>query len=199
VQIERRRSLDHQVPESYDGNPRSSFLDIPGVRMTRIALGLAAAALLSACADTDTAAPTAPTDAMASLGATTTHTKIPINMTVVQFEPCANEVLRFQIRQQLVVQTTTDPRGTVHETVIINDKGTKAVGTVTGRVWNQTGATTNHINITPAITGTQTVVNSLNLIGRGRAPDFRITEVFHITVNRHGIAVEFSKLRTSCR
>jgi hypothetical protein len=166
--------------------------------MTRTVFGLATAALISACADSG--APVAPTELRPSTSTAAITTKTEIDEVVLQFVPCANEVLRFRIRQQLVEHTTIDPNGTLHEHFVINDKGTKAEGTVTGRVWNQTGATTNHLNVSPSVTGNRTFVNSLNLIGRGSAPDLRVQEVFHITVNRRGVVtVDFGKVRSLCR
>jgi hypothetical protein len=163
--------------------------------MTRLALGIAAAALLSACAD----APTAPVS-QPSLSATTTTTKTNIDETVLEFDACAGEVLEFHIRQQLVEHLTIDAQGTQHAHFVINDKGTTAIGTVTGRVWNQTGATKDHINVDVAGTGNETFTNSLNLIGRGQAPNLLIQEVFHITVNPKGvITVLFDKIRSTCK
>lgn len=163
--------------------------------MTRLTLGLAAT-LLAACTDT----PTAPATSQPSLSASTTTTRTEINETVVEFEPCAGENLEFQIRQQLVEHLTVDANGTEHAHFVINDKGTSAVGLVTGRVWNQTGATKDHINVDGAGTGNETFTNSLNLIGRGQAPNVLVQEVFHITVNSRGvITVLFDKLRSLCR
>ncbi|RPJ25730.1 MAG: hypothetical protein EHM35_15350 [Planctomycetaceae bacterium] len=164
--------------------------------MTRLALGLAVAALLSACAD----APTAPVTSQPSLSATSTTTKTNIDETVLQFDACSGEVLEFHIRQQLVEHLTIDAQGTQHAHFVINDKGTTAIGTVTGRVWNQTGATKDHINVDVAGTGNETFTNSLNLIGRGQAPNMLIQEVFHITVNPKGvITVLFDKIRSTCK
>ena len=166
--------------------------------MTRTALGLAAVALLLGCSDT--AAPSAPTDLKPSLRATTTTTKEVQDTTSVMFEPCANENLAFHIIQQRVSHTTIDPNGTMHVHVMINDKGSGAVGTVSGRIWNQTGATANQSNVTIGATGNESFVESLNLIGRGSAPDLLVQQVFHVTVNRRGVVtVEFDRLRSTCR
>ncbi len=94
--------------------------------MTRLPLGLAAAALLSACADT----PTAPATNQPSLSAATITTKTEINETAVQFEPCPGEDLEYQLRQQVVEHLTVDANGTEHAHFVINDKGTSAVGLV---------------------------------------------------------------------
>ena len=75
------------------------------------------------------------------------------------------------------------------------------MGLVTGRVWNQVGATVNHINIelTEDDVNNQTITNTLNLIGAGRTQNIKVHEVFHVTVNAKGIIRSlFDKLRTSC-
>ena len=128
-------------------------------------------------------------------------TKESFDTTIVMFEPCVGEELaEFRIREQQVTHTTVDANGTLHAHQVINDQGTRAVGVVTGRIWNQTGATVSRFNVSEAVTGNETFTNSFNLIGARRAaPDLRVQEVFHITVNRRGVVtVEFEKLRFTC-
>ncbi len=170
--------------------------------MTRTTLGVAAVAVavLSGCADTK--APTAPADATPSFAANTTTTKETFDTTIVAFEPCAGEDIAFHLREQRVHHTTADANGIIHDLDVINDKGTRAVGLVTGRVWNQTGATVNHINIdlTEDDVNNQTITNNLNLIGAGSTPNIKVHEVFHVTVNAQGLIRSlFVKMRTSCR
>ncbi len=66
----------------------------------------------------------------------------------------------------------------MHDQEVTNDKGTSAVGLVTGRVWIQTGATVNHINIdlTEDDVDNQTIINTLNLIGPGSTPNIRVED-----------------------
>jgi hypothetical protein len=164
--------------------------------MTRLVVGFATAALLSACAD----APTAPADNQPSLSATATTTKTNINLVDFVFNACVGELLEVHVREQLVEHTTVDSKGTLHTHFVINDKGTRAIGTVTGRVWNQVGATKDHLNIDLALTGNETFTESFNLIGRGRAPNQVMQTTNHITVNQNGvITVQFEKLRFKCK
>src|SRR5262245_28245040 len=168
--------------------------------MTRTTLGLAAmaVAVLTGCADTRE--PMAPAEAP-SFRATTVTTKETFDTTIVAFEPCAGEDIAFHLREQRVHHTTVDAKGVIHDQTVTNDKGTRAVGLVTGRVWNQVGATVNHINIdlTEDDVNNQTITNTLNLIGRGATPNITVHEVFHVTVNAQGVIRSlFDKLRTSC-
>jgi len=167
--------------------------------MTRTTLGLAtlAAAVLSGC---DTKPPTAPADDPA-FRATTVTTKENFDTTIVAFEPCAGEDVAFHLREQRVRHTTFDANGVIHDQEVTNDKGTRAVGLVTGRVWIQTGATVNHINIdlTEDDVNNQTITNTLNLIGPGSTPNIKVKEVFHVTVNAQGLIRSlFVKMQTSC-
>jgi urease alpha subunit len=169
--------------------------------MTRTTLGLAAmaVAVLSSCADT--AAPTSAADAAPSFRAGTVTTRETFDTTIVAFEPCAGEDVAFHLREQRVRHTTVDANGVIHDLEVTNDKGTRAVGLVTGRVWNQTGATVNHINIdlTEDDVDNQTIVNTLNLIGPGSTPNIKVQEVFHVTVNAQGVITSlFVRMRTSC-
>ncbi|HKU63147.1 MAG TPA: hypothetical protein VJQ44_18240 [Gemmatimonadales bacterium] len=170
--------------------------------MTRTPPGMAAilaVAALSGC--TDNNAPTASADATPSLAATATTTKETFDTTIVAFEPCAGEDLAFHLREQRVHHTTFDAKGVIHDMDVVNDKGTRAVGLVTGRVWVQVGATVNHINIdlTEDDVNNQTITNTLNLIGPGRTPNIKVHEVFHVTVNARGLIRSlFDKIRTSC-
>ena len=169
--------------------------------MTHTTLGLAAVAVavLAACADTKS--PTAPADASPSFRAATITTKENFDTTILAFEPCAGEDLAFHLREQRVHHTTVDAKGVIHDLDVVNDKGTRAVGLVTGRVWNQVGATVNHINIdlTEDDVNNQTITNTLNLIGPGATPNIKVQEVFHVTVNAQGVIGSlFDKMRTSC-
>ncbi len=169
--------------------------------MTRLPLVLAVAALLAAC---DQAA--APTDPNAgrvvtpSLQAASVTQKFSLDTTFVAFVDCAGEELEFHLTEQLVTHQTVDAAGRLHTHFTINDQGSTAVGQTTGRVWHQTGATTDNLNITPSITGNETAANSLNLVGQGRAPNLLVHTIFHITVNPRGvITVLFNKARVVCR
>ena len=167
--------------------------------MSHTTLGLAvlAVAASSGCADRS---PTAPA-AGPSFRATTVTAKENFDTTIVAFESCAGEDIAFHLREQRVRHTTFDANGVVHDQEVTNDKGTSAVGLVTGRVWIQTGATVNHINIdlTENDVNNQTIINTLNLIGPGSTPNIRVEEVFHVTVDAQGVIRSlFDKMRTSC-
>jgi hypothetical protein len=95
--------------------------------------------------------------------ATTVTSRETFDTTIVAFEPCAGEDVAFHLLEQRVRHTTFDANGVIHDLEVVNDKGTRAVGLVTGRVWNQTGATVNHINIdlTEDDVDNQTITNTL--------------------------------------
>lgn len=119
--------------------------------------------------------------------------KLPIEETVTLFEPsCAGEMLQLHIRQQLVAHSVTDANGGSHFQTVINDRGTTAIGLSSGTHYHQTGATTETnvvLGVPPLVV---TVHNTLNLVSEGSAPNFRVNQLFHVTLNPAGDATAFT-------
>jgi len=126
--------------------------------------------------------------------------KTPIELTFTAFDACAGEDLEFHLRQQLVVSEKVDARGGVHLHFVINDKGSTAVGQTSGITWHQVGATRDAQNFRGSAPVAVSFVNVLNLIGNGSAPNLRIHEVFHVTVNANGrVTTLVDRSRIECR
>jgi hypothetical protein len=123
--------------------------------------------------------------------------KVPFDTTVTVLEPvCAGEVLELHLRQQLVTHGVIDANGGSHFHLVINDKGTTAVGLSSGTRYHETGATTETdeaIGVPPLIV---TVHNSLNLISEGAAPNLQVNQLFHITINPAGDATGFTNVNS---
>jgi hypothetical protein len=129
-----------------------------------------------------------------------TVVKTPIEETVTQFEACAGEVVEFHLREQVVFHESVDAQGKVHIHVIVNDKGTTAVGLTSGATFHQVGATLETDKFVASLPTTISFVNVLHLIGEGSVPDVRIHETFHLTINAKGVVtVERPTLRTTCK
>lgn len=86
-----------------------------------------------------------------------------------------------------MVHESVDARGGIHFHSVINDKGTTAVGLSSGITWHQVGATKETENIRGEAPIAVSFVNVLNLISNGSAPNLRIHELFHITINANGV------------
>lgn len=126
--------------------------------------------------------------------------KTPIELTFTVFDACAGEDLEFHLREQLVIAERVDARGGIHLHFVINDKGTTAVGQTSGITWHQVGATRDAQNFRGSAPVAVSFVNILNLIGNGSAPNLRIHEVFHVTVNANGTMTSLvDRSRIECR
>jgi hypothetical protein len=126
--------------------------------------------------------------------------KTPIDLTFTAFDPCAGEELEFHLREQLVVSENVDARGGIHLHFVINDKGSTAVGQASGITWHQVGATRDAQNFRGSAPVAVNFVNVLNLIGNGSAPNLKIHELFHVTVNANGtLTTLVDRSRIECR
>lgn len=153
--------------------------------------------LLTGCTGDGSAA--APTPA-ASDEMLPTVVKTPIEETIIQFEECAGEVVEFHLREQVVVHESVDAQGKIHFHVIVNDKGTTAVGLTSGATFHQVGATRETDKVVGSLPANISYVNVLDLIGEGSVPDIRIHETFHLTINAQGVVtVERETQRITCK
>ncbi len=129
-----------------------------------------------------------------------TVVKTPIEETIIQFEACAGEVVEFHLREQVVVHESVDAQGKIHFHVIVNDKGTTAIGLTSGATFHQVGATIETDKIVGSLPAIISFVNVLDLIGEGSVPDVRIHETFHLTINPRGVVtVERATQRVTCK
>lgn len=86
---------------------------------------------------------------------------------------------------QIVTRQALTPSGALHVIVEGNAQGVKAVST-SGASYQLPGGFWVEFNATPGAT-TETETGVLNVIGRGDAPDFRVRDVVHVTVDANGL------------
>jgi hypothetical protein len=126
--------------------------------------------------------------------------KTPIEETFTAFDSCAGELLEFHIREQLVVHERVDASGGIHFHLVINDKGSTAVGLSSGVTWHQVGATRETDNIRGEAPVAVSFVNVFNLISNGSAPNLLIHQLFHITINANGVVTALvDRSRIECK
>lgn len=106
---------------------------------------------------------------------------------------CANggngEYVRFSGYMHATFRQTFDNAGGVHVKFQVNPQGISGYGLTTGNQYQGTGVTQEQFNI--KIGEETTFVSNYNLIGHGKAPDMRVHENFHITVNANGTVTAF--------
>ncbi|MGH3455305.1 MAG: hypothetical protein ACRDPQ_11070 [Nocardioidaceae bacterium] len=86
---------------------------------------------------------------------------------------------------QIVTREALTPSGAFHLIVEGNAQGVKAVST-SGASYQAPGGFWVAFNATPGAT-TNTSVGVLNVIGKGDAPDFRVRDIVHVTINANGV------------
>jgi hypothetical protein len=158
-------------------------------------LALATLAALTAACDS---APTAPaTSAGTGFAAGGNSQKVPFQQ--INFVPCANggagERVRISGTLNIVLVDKTNANG--HSVFHLGDspQGATGVGLTTGTVYHATG-----ITLETATGNADTYVNNFRLIGPGRAANFLVHDVFHITVNARGVvSVDFQKSSVECK
>lgn len=97
--------------------------------------------------------------------------------------PCLGEVAQLEGVMHSSFHTSADANGGFHAKAMFNPSGLTGT-TPSGLVYNGTGNTQEHLNLTAGVT--QTFVNNFRMIGRAGAPSLRIHQVFHITINANG-------------
>ena len=86
-----------------------------------------------------------------------------------------------------------------HGHLALLDRGTRGEGLARGAVYRQTGAERN--SCTSGRVGVNRRIQvTINLIGRGSAPNFLVHEILRVTVSPAGVVtLEFDKIGAACR
>jgi hypothetical protein len=155
-------------------------------------LALAGATLLG-CSDRPD--PTGPATPEINL-AVTLNERVPF--TTLSSNPCNGEAVEFRGFLHNLVHETPDGRGGFHVGLHFNLmlRGAGA----SGATYIGTEAQTIALSARPPFPATQTLTLHSHVVGGGTAPDFRLHEVLHVTVNaKGGVTTSFDRLRATCR
>lgn len=167
--------------------------------MTRASSLLMTAAILAACGPADS--PIAPSD-VPTVTTATRHFKdrqLIIN-DAVAFNPCSGESILLHIDQLFVIHEVSMEGKFFHGHLTFLDRGTRGEGLTSGAVYRQTGAEQEFLHLKGELGVARRIQVTINLIGRGSAPNFLAHEIFRLTVSPAGVVkLEFDKLRTACR
>lgn len=88
-----------------------------------------------------------------------------------------------------VSHVTLDEHGGFHLVLQANPQGISGLGTDSGSVYRGTGAT--HITMNGQVGFEYTGTNTVQLIGQGKAVNFRLHENFHLTVHADGTVTSY--------
>jgi hypothetical protein len=170
---------------------------IPGSRFV-FTIGLVAMASLAACS-TDM-----PTQPGRNLRPTTgpsramifNDVKIPVAGTLAN--PCNGEPFAFSGDVHESFHVTFDAGGGLHVDEHFNAQGITGVGLISGDKY--TGNEASHDEFNTRFGYEETFTHHFAMISNGSAPNFVISEVFHVTFNANGdLTVFFDNFSAECR
>jgi hypothetical protein len=111
---------------------------------------------------------------------------------------CTGEPILFTGAINEDFHTTFDSAGGFRLVIHINPQGLTGTG-VDGTVYEAVGSYTERILSAPGQTEVLTVTSMLNVVSHGAGPDFRMSEVHHVTVNPDGtVTAVVDQVTTSC-
>ena len=142
------------------------------------------------------------TPASASPSSSTTSVKFPISVAV--YVSCANggagETVFLSGTLHDLFHFGSSGSGGFTVTAHDNPQGVRGVGTTTGAQYRGTGVTQSHFHVSGSgLPITSTFVNNFAIVGQGPGNNFRVHEVFHITINANGtLTATVSNFRATC-
>lgn len=114
------------------------------------------------------------------------------------WNPCTNEdVVTTQGTQKFVFHTTRDEDGGVHSHVKVTIQHGKGVGAETGIRYQLNESASLNLTVKPPFPKTRTFVATAAAVSQGTAPDLRLKERIHMTINANGAfvnSVEFAEI-----
>ncbi len=134
----------------------------------------------------------------AASAAVVTNVRVPLNITVVS--PCNGDVIAVTGNIHLLASSTSDGSGGFHMTFMDNVSQVTGVGSVSGATYHGVGGDWFSGNVRPPFPVEFTATDVFGLISAGSAPNFMVTDTFHITVNADGtLTANVARLSITCR
>jgi len=134
----------------------------------------------------------------AASAAVVTNVQVPLNITAVS--PCNGDVIAVTGSIHLLASSTSDGSGGFHITFMDNVSQVTGVGSVSGATYHGVGGDWFSANASPPFPVEFTATDVFGLISAGAAPNFMVTDTFHITLNADGtLTANVARLSITCR
>jgi len=167
--------------------------------MTRASNLVVGLALLAACQQGD---PAAPSDAPVGPSAAVTHNRFRdfVIHDFVVANPCTGEIVLLHLDQMFVLHEVSREGKFFHGHFTFMDRGTNGQGLTSGAIYRQTGSEQETFHVKGEVNTVHTIEVTVNLIGKGKVPNFLIHEIFHVTLTSTGeLRSGFDRLRQVCQ
>jgi len=105
---------------------------------------------------------------------------------------CTGEPVEWHLRQESTLREMTDANGGFHGNFTFHDMGSYGVGLVTGAMYRLAQTQNESCNV--GATGlpiTDTAIFLRRFISQGSLENFRVTNIFHYTIDANGIMTSF--------
>jgi hypothetical protein len=100
---------------------------------------------------------------------------------------CTGEPVEWHLRQESILHERTDANGGFHGTFTFHDKGSYGVGLVTGAMYRLAQTQNESFNVgAGGLPMNDTAIFLRRFISQGSLPNFRVTSIFHFTIDANG-------------
>jgi hypothetical protein len=136
----------------------------------------------------------------AAAQATTVTTSETIPFTDTRANPCNLDLVTFSGQMHVTNHVTTDASGGAHVRTHVNYQNVSGSGLPSGRTYRVVTTTNETLNDNDGPQYEMTVIQVVNLISQGSAPNAQLHIVLHITINANGQTTsEVTETRIGCR
>lgn len=105
---------------------------------------------------------------------------------------CTGEPVEWHLRQEATLRETIDATGGFHGTFVFHDKGSYGVGLVTGAMYRLAQTQVESFQVgASGLPTTDTAIFLRRFISQGSLENFRVTNIFHFTIDANGDMTSF--------
>jgi hypothetical protein len=105
---------------------------------------------------------------------------------------CTGEPVEWHLRQESTLREMTDANGGFHGTFTFHDMGSYGVGLVTGAMYRLAQTQNESFNVGgTGLPITDTAIFLRRFISQGSLENFRVTNIFHYTIDANGTMTSF--------
>ena len=105
---------------------------------------------------------------------------------------CTGEPVEWHLRQESTLREMTDANGGFHGDFTFHDKGSYGVGLVTGAMYRLAQTQNESFHVGPSgLPLTDTAIFLRRFISQGSLANFRVTNIFHYTIDANGTLTSF--------
>lgn len=100
---------------------------------------------------------------------------------------CTGEPVQWTLRQEITLHSVIDANGGFHGSYLFHDLGSSGIGLTTGALYRLSQVQDETFNVgSGALPINDTAIFLRRFISQGSLPNFRVTNIFHYTIDANG-------------